>query len=140
MIEIRNATQEDLDLVRQDSIDITAKNYPVLNLNGWARTVLIDGQIIGVGGCIVFWKGVGEAWFCLSKKALDHKIATFRCIKKIIEQAFSELKLKRMQVTERADFSQTIKMAESLGFKREGLMKSYLPDGGDSYLYALIRK
>jgi RimJ/RimL family protein N-acetyltransferase len=140
MIEIRDALQSDLDLVRQDSIDVAAKNYPNWDLNGWAKTALIDGQIIGVGGCVVYWEGVGEGWFCLSKKALEHKIGIFKCIQRIIEQAFLELKLKRMQVSERADSSQTIKMAEALGFNREGLMKSYLPDGTDAYLYALVRE
>lgn len=140
MIEIRNALQSDLDEVRQDSIDIAAKNYPNWDLNGWAKTAIIDGQIVGVGGCVVYWEGVGEGWFCLSKKVLAHKIEILNCIKEIIEQAFSELKLKRMQVSERTDSPQTIKMAEALGFKREGLMKSYLPDGMDAYLYSMVRK
>ena len=139
-IEIRNAIQADLDEVRKDSIDISARNYPDWDLNGWAKTGLIDGEIVAVGGCVVYWEGVGEGWICFSEKIKSHKIEAMKFFKKITEDAFLELKLWRMQVSERVDFPQSVKMAEFLGFKCEGLMKSYLPDGTDAWLYALVKE
>jgi RimJ/RimL family protein N-acetyltransferase len=134
-IEIRQATQEDLDFVRANSIDKAAKNYGDMQIAGWAKTVLIDGDIIGVGGVVVYWQGCGEGWFQLSKQSLNHKIEIVRCIRNVIRQAFEELKLKHLQVTERPDFPQSIKMAESFGFKRVGLLRNYLPDGTDAFIY-----
>lgn len=140
MTEIRDATQADLDYCRENALNDSGKNYSNYPLSGWAKTVIINGEIVGVGGVIQYWTGVGEAWFQLSKFAGEHKIESIRCIRRLMEQAFEELELWRIQTTEREDFPQTMKMAEHLGFKKEGLMINYAPDGGNVWLYAIIRE
>ena len=45
--------------------------------------------------------------------------------------------VRRIDATAREDFPQASRMLEMLGFEREGLMKSYGPDGSSHYLFAL---
>ena len=138
MIELRQATQEDLDYVKANPIEKAAKDYVDLPLSGYARTAVVDGDVIGVGGVVVYWKGFGEAWVILSEKANDHKVEMVLCIEKFIEEAIAELDLQRLQCTARTDFPKGIELIEHLGFKREGLMRCYNPDGSDAYMYARI--
>lgn len=139
MIKIRDATQEDLDYLKQNPIEGAVKNYPKLELNGSAKTAIVDGEIVGVGGVVVYWTGVGEAWIILSNKAKEFKVEIIMCINRIMEQMIFENRLRRLQVTVRTDFPQAKKLVEALGFECEGLMKKYLPDGTDCWIYALVR-
>jgi len=139
MTDMRDATQSDLDYCRENSIDPQAKTFPDLQKSSWAKLAIFDGVILGCGGCVVYWNGCAEGWFCLTKESQEHKVVTINAIRDVIEMAFKELKLHRMQVTERIDNPQSIKLVEYLGFKREGLMIKYAPDGTDTYLYAMVK-
>lgn len=138
MITIRKATQEDLDFARQNPIEVAVKEYPRLELGGIAKTGLVDGEIVGVGGVVIYWEGVGEGWIILSKKVLNFKIEVVMCIKEMMEQVIVDCRLRRLQVTVRVDFPQAKKLVETLGFEQEGLMRKYLPDGTDCWIYAKI--
>lgn len=138
MIEVRDATQEDIELVRQDPVEIAVLKYPKLNISGYAKVAVVDNEVVGIGGVVLLWEGMGEGWIILSRKVLDFRIETLKCIKKMAEQVISELKLRRLQVTIRADFPQAFKMVEAMGFIREGIMEKYLPDGTDALLYARV--
>lgn len=46
--------------------------------------------------------------------------------------------LRRLQIDVREDYPEGIKWAESLGFKREGLMHGYAPDGSPSWLFGKV--
>lgn len=138
MIDIRTATQADLDYVIAHPMnDEVTKHFANMKLNGWAKTALLDGDIMGVGGCVVFWKGVAQGWFALSVHAESHKIQMITCIRGIIKDSFTELRLHRLETTIREDFVHAIKLIESAGFKLEGTMKKYTEDGKDAFLYAL---
>ena len=139
MIEIKDATNGDLDYCKTNSIDGDIKVYPNWDLTGWNKTVVVDGEIIGCGGVLIFWTGFGEAWICLSKNVERHKIVAVRFLKKVLEDVLNEFNLVRLQITVRPDFPDAIKLVESLGFQYEGIMRKYLPTGKDAYLYAIVR-
>lgn len=139
MITIRNATQEDLDYLKQNPIEGAVKNYPKLELGGIAKTGIVDGEIVGIGGVVIYWKGVAEGWIILSGKVKEFKVETIMCIDRIMEQMILDNGLRRLQVTVRTDFPQAKKLVEALGFECEGLMKKYSPDGTDVWMYALVR-
>jgi RimJ/RimL family protein N-acetyltransferase len=61
-------------------------------------------------------------------------------IQKKFEELLEDNNILRAEANIRPDFDAAIKMVEFLGFEREGLMKCQLPDGGDAFLYAKIRK
>jgi hypothetical protein len=137
--EIRNATQAELEEVTREPLHEYKKTYPVEMVTGWCKSLYIYDELIAVGGIITYWTGVGECWLQLGAKAADHKIEVVRQVKRMIATGFDELHLHRLQATERADFDQTIKFAEHLGFKKEGCMLRYTADGADAYLYAIVK-
>lgn len=136
---IVNAEQRDLDYARENALYDNVKEYPQFKITGWSKTLMIDNEIIAVGGVVVFWPGVGEAWLQLTKNAENHKIALVRCVRIMIALAFKELKLHRMEST--ATFDEARIFNEYLGFKCETPdgMEKYTQNGKTAYLYSIVR-
>lgn len=109
---------------------------------GVGYTAICDGRIIGCGGIRIYWEGVGEAWAVYPKKVgqmhLDPQIA-----KKKLYEMIEENKLKRVQSTPRCDWPEGLTYSKWLGFKVEGKMKQYLPDGNgglvDCFMMSIIK-
>ena len=139
MIDVRPATQEDLEYLRQNPLEEALKGYPQLRIcDSNTYTAVLNGEVVGIGGVVVLWKGVGEAWVILSRNCQNKPIEMFLCIKRVYKALIQSCELNRIQVVVRVDFPQSIKMIEKLGFEREGLMRRYCPDGCDAYMYARI--
>ena len=47
-------------------------------------------------------------------------------------------KPRRIQIEVKTDYRMGCRWAEALGFKREGLMRRWMPDGSDAYLYGRV--
>jgi hypothetical protein len=139
-IIIRDATQEDLDYVKQNPINAAFKDYPELKLLGYAKAAFIDGDCIGVGGAVLYWEGHAEGWLYLSKKVLEHPVEMAFYIKTVVNELIKEMKLRRLDAHVRCDFERGIRLLETLGFKRETPepMEYYNADGSSAYLYAKI--
>lgn len=140
-MEIRPSTQIDIDHVQAHPYDATVKGYPVIhapNENCW--TYLVEGNIWAVGGYVVLFEGVGEIWVILIEDFLSIVSATtaIRTIRNQVAGFILEGNLRRIQARVRVDFPEAIKMIESLGFKREGLLKEYAPDKKDMYIYGRV--
>ncbi|GAF70615.1 unnamed protein product [marine sediment metagenome] len=139
IIVLRDATQKDLEYVRQYPINPeVTKHFEDVKIAGWAKTGLINNQILGVGGIVIFWPGVGEGWYALSEYANTYKIAVAMFITRYIDIAVAELKLHRFQTTIRADFRKAIKLIEVAGLVREGTMLQYTEDKKDAHIYAKL--
>ena len=100
---------------------------------GVGYTAVCKGEIIGCGGVRIYWDGGGEAWALLPRKVgemrLDHKIAKRQLYKIIDEQ-----NLTRVQSTPRCDWPEGLVYAKYMGFKVEGKMRKYLPDGNGGFV------
>jgi len=138
-IEIRDAKPEDLDYCRKNGIDEDMKVYPNWDLTGWTKTMLIDGEIVGIGGIVIYWQGMGEGWICVSKNIEKHPVKSVLRLKNLLMEVLKELDLRRLQVAVRFDFAQAIKLVQALGFEKECLMKKYLPGGKNAWLYSIVR-
>lgn len=139
MIEVRDATQADLDYVRNNPIDDRAtKHFMDLQITGWAKTAVLGDKIMGVGGAVLYWPGFAEGWYLVSKDGGESKFLMVHCIKTVIELAIKELNLHRFQSTIRVDFTSAIKLIEHVGFVKEGLLRKYTQDKVDAYIYALV--
>lgn len=141
LIELRDATQEDLEFVRRHPINPeVTKHFQDVKIAGWAKTGLINNKILGVGGVVVFWPGVGEGWYALSEHADTYKVAVAMFLTRFIDIAAAELKLHRFQTTIRTDFTKAIKLIEVAGLENETPkgMRQYTEDKKDSYIYAKI--
>ncbi len=139
MIEIRKATQSDLDYVIAHPMnDEVVKGFKGVKISGDAVTGTHDGKILGVGGCVVYWKGVAEGWYALSEHTNNHKVSAVLCLSKMIEDLVERHNLHRLETTIRTDFEHAIKLVEFVGFKFEGIRKQYSEDKKDFCMYALI--
>ena len=100
---------------------------------------LRDGeQIIAVGGINWYWEGVGEAWCILHERSQGCRFTTYRALRMMHKILLNRSKqFNRVQATVRTTWPEAIKMVEKLGYKREGLLKKYCPDGADVYMYAV---
>lgn len=140
----RQTTQEDLEFVRQNPFEGAVKNYPYMQVpDNNCYTVIFEGQIVAVGGMIVLWEGVGELWLMLTAECRKNGIfgvIALSAIRDKVEELIENNNIRRAQSMIRTDFPQAIKMIESFGFRREGLLEQYCPDKGDVYIYAQIMK
>ncbi len=141
-MEFRQATQEDLAFVRQNPFEDAVKGYPYMQCpDENTYTVIYESSIVAVGGLQVRWEGVGLLWLILTadcKKYGIHGLGALYAIREKTEHLIAINNLHRAEAYVRTDFSQAIKMIESFGFKREGLMEQQCPDKGDMYLYSRI--
>lgn len=105
---------------------------------GMSFTGLLNNQPIAAGGICYLWEGVAEGWVLASRDIFKYPIFCAKTIKKRTDLLATNNKLKRIQTAVKCDSETAIRFAEWLGFKREGLMKNYAPDGSDHYLYAKV--
>ncbi len=138
-MQIRPIQEGDLEYVCRNPLEDAVKWYPEMRPLESSYTGLINGKIVGVGGVVKFWDGVGELWLILSKDVIEHRVETYKCIKEVARLLIDENKLVRAQAHVRADLFQANKMVEHLGFTCEGRLRKYYPDGCDSYVYGKIK-
>ena len=105
---------------------------------GMSFTGLLNNKPVAAGGICYLWDGVAEGWVLASRDIFKYPIFCAKTIKQRTDLLAKNNKLKRIQTAVKADSDTAIRFAERLGFKREGLMKNYGPDGADHYLYAKV--
>lgn len=143
MIKIRDLQNGDIEYVRENPLEGAVKNYPKMTPTPPAFTAEFEGKIVGVGGMIILWEGVGEMWLMLTadcKREGVFGIMAFETIRNKVNELIVEYKMRRVQCTVRIDFPKAKRMVEALGFRQEGIMLEYCPDSCDVYLYARITK
>lgn len=101
-----------------------------------AFTLIDNGHLVVAGGIRQIWDGLGEAWMIPSDRIPKYKIKMIKTLRSHIDLITEEDGLRRLQATVRDDFDIAKKFIEFLGFKREGLMKNYGPDGTDHIMYS----
>lgn len=105
---------------------------------GLAWTVLAAGQVVASGGVLYYWKGVGEGWMLVTKRANNYPLAVVKMMRKGLEEAAREMKLRRIQATVKCEDPQALRLAKMLGFRVEGRMSKYGPDGKDYYMIGRV--
>ena len=142
MIELKPISQADLDFVRENPLEGAVKQYPYIPApSDNAFSVYCEGELVRVGGLVVYWDGVGELWLMLTsncKREGFHGVAALLTIRRTVDELIEKNNLWRAQATVRTDFPQACRMVEALGFEKEGLLKQYCPDKADVYMYARL--
>lgn len=101
-----------------------------------AFTYIVDGVVLGVGGLVEIWPGRASMWAYLGKNAGRHFVAIHRAALALLEVA----DFRRVEADVDVDFAAGHRWLELLGFKLEApRMRSFLPTGGDSALYARVK-
>ena len=101
----------------------------------YAFTGFQDGRPVGCAGLIELWPGRDCAWSLLSDCGPRAFLNVHRTVVRFLEQR----RTRRTEMTVDADHDAGQRWAELLGFRKEGLMECYSPNGRDAYLYAKVR-
>jgi len=115
----------------------------------WALEHKLSGPAMSVvdpAGAIVFccglhpmgWAGTAELWAVFSPLARQYPHATLRMGQRMRD--YYQDKFARIQCAVDPQWVTAVRFVEYLGFKREGMMKQYGPNGRDMALYALVRE
>lgn len=97
------------------------------------------GEYFGSLGMCMFWDGVGKLWLILDKRISGFRKSFHKLIKSRVELWFEMYHMRRICTDVAVGDPRAIRWIESLGFEREGLQKSYGPNGEDYFLYAMVR-
>lgn len=101
---------------------------------GPAYSCVIDDMVLACAGLIPQWENRTMAWALIASEAGKHFVSIHRAVKR----TFAMHPYRRIETTVNVGFEEGYRWANLLGFEREGLMRKYLPDGGDCYLYARV--
>jgi hypothetical protein len=104
--------------------------------NTKCKTILLNDSPIAVLCISIAWNGVGEAWSVTTDGIEIQPFAFVRTVKNLIAQQIIDHGLHRVQMTVRDDYEAGNRFAQFLGFKSEGVLKKYGPDGADYRMYA----
>lgn len=97
-----------------------------------------SGQLIGCGGIGIYWTGVGEAWFVLTQQVDQYRFSFHRTVVRTMQEIIYTQNLHRIQGTIRCGDARAVRWAERLGFRFEGTMWGYGPDGSNYWRFALL--
>lgn len=113
---------------------MTAQYCHDLLASGDSYCATVDGNVIACIGLINFWPTRRYVWAFLAPSAERHKIALFKAIRLWLKYHGTGRLESAVVPTNMKD----VRFAERLGFRSEGLMEKWTPEGNDVYLYARI--
>jgi len=103
---------------------------------GPAVTAFYGSQPVACFGFVPIWTGVGEAWLIADDKARSKPLGMSKFGRAFFDILQISYELHRVQIAVRTSDTRAHKWALFLGFKEEGIMRRYGPDGADHYIMA----
>ena len=135
-MKFRETTQEDLDFVANHSVSRgILKRQP--ECIDYCFTLEHEGKPLGIGGFRFINTTTAWAWLDMTDLAGEYIIVAYRIIKEWMEIFVKEHGIKRLQAYVELDFPEAIRMAQHLGFEKEGIMKNFIGDK-DASMYSRI--
>ena len=135
-MELREATQEDLDYMSNHSVSRGIQKKMPERVD-YVYALEHEGVPLMIGGFGLINKHTAWCWVDLSDTAGGHIHTAYRVIKEWIDKFIEEHKLTRIQSYVECDFPEAIRTVEHLGFTKESIMKNFMGDK-DAYLYIRI--
>jgi len=120
----------------EHSIGASDPNLDVIADMEHSLTFKKDGKALVCAGIIPIWSGRGAAWLILSDE-VHH--AEMRIVHAEVLKFLDNAPFRRIETSVDSEFRQAHRWAIMLGFKPEGEMKSYCPQGRDHWLYARVK-
>ena len=103
---------------------------------GPAFAALDGGRVMACWGVADIWPGRGDCWALLDNGLTGGRfVVLHRWVARNLNVA-QRLGYRRLETTIDPDFPEARRWAERLGFRCEGRLRRYLPDGRDMLLYA----
>ena len=107
--------------------------------SGYAFAGLWHGQPFACAGIVPQWKGRAIAWSVISKDVSRYNMLWMtRQVLGFFDEVESRLELRRIEITVIEDFMAGHRWAKMLGFKWEGAMECYDPEGNTHIMYARV--
>lgn len=94
-----------------------------------------NGEVVCCFGALEMWEGRALMWCLLSKNAGRHMVAIHRSAQDFLNR----LPYQRIEAYIKVGFDAGKRWVEMFGFKYEGTMKSFFPDGSSALLYARFK-
>lgn len=132
-------------IVRKEQLEASGSPKDILKQHRMVQgeygiSASINGQSVIFAGILPMWPEVAELWCLFPEDITSLSRKNPRQFIHIIKNYINLVPQKRIQTIVKADFKIAIKFIERFGFKNEGLMKKYGPDGQDYYRYAHIKE
>ena len=108
----------------------------VAESGGDVFTIYDDVGTMGIVGCTPMWEGVANMWTLLGEGIYREPKAFSLLTGLLMDAMFEKYDLRRADAHVKVGYDKGVSWIEKFGFVREGVMKRYLPDGTDAYLYA----
>jgi len=102
-------------------------------------SLFLDDELLACAGCHILWEGVAEGWIIMAKNGYGSPKTVARYTGKLFETIMNDNDLWRMQASVSVNDTRALRFADWLGFKDEGLMEKFGPDGGDYRRLARLR-
>lgn len=99
-------------------------------------TAFVGGRPVACCGLMDIWPGRAMAWAFIAEDVGRHMVGVTKAVRKFLDMRAP----RRCEMYVDAGFDAGYRWAELLGFRREGLLRSFDPDGRDQVLYARIRE
>lgn len=107
--------------------------------DSFVATITFDGKPVAFIGMKLIWRGVGHVWSVTSDEITKAPAAFHKIVLEKLEEYQRIFMLWRVQMFVRAKYKPGIRWAESLGFKNEGLMAKFDPEGHDYFRFAKVK-
>jgi hypothetical protein len=107
----------------------------MLELPGLAFTATDGDAVLAMAGVLPRWEGRAEAWALLAGDLTRHFVQIHRAVLRFLDAT----DIRRIETAVDANFPAGLAWVELLGFKNEGLMPGYTPEGRDCYRFARVK-
>lgn len=149
MPEIREYQKGDIDAIKsrlrhydlltfQNGTNVILDAVSDARITGKAVTMVSASGPFACGAVIRLWEGVGEAYAWTTTGVEQHAKWFCEQSHKFIDQSIDELGLIRLQCSVLAGHDVSVRWLERMGFRYEGLMKSYGRAGEDAIRMARV--
>jgi hypothetical protein len=113
-------------------------NMTELSENEYSHSIFWDDDIAAIIGGTMLWPGVMQVWTLTSNVIHNFPKRFHAIVLELIDRYSKDCELRRMHMFVRKDFPIGQRWAESLEFKREGVLGKFGLDGSDQIIYARL--
>ena len=102
---------------------------------GKAVTFVEDGKVLGIGGVVKVWNGVGEVWIRISDEGRKKELSAFKAMKEFLDDCFTH-GYHRIETSIVVGHEAAHRCILRLGFTPEGMRMYYGPNKENFVCYA----
>jgi len=130
-------TSQSSQIYYKEVLEKNPKHKYLVCQHSIGKTGRLDGVIIGICGITQITSYMGEGWAYFADIMPKGSIKVIKEIRKFIQ---AQKHIRRIQCTVDIQNFNALKYARVLGFKPEGILKAYGPNGHDHVMFTIINR